>query len=245
MSRSICFFALFAVLLPFLAFTRAQPTQVYNHHACSGGIDGFESDSVFATNLNQVLSTFSSLDQTNNGFYNLSLGQHEDQISSIALCRGDVGQSSCLECIKFATTALFQRCPNQMGAIIWYDNCMFRYTNWYMFRSLEGTYARLSNDTSSSDTVTYDKQLFTLLEALRDKASAGNSTLKFATGDTKFIGAERIYALVQCIPDLDQMQCDNCLSRAFDDITKSIPGRAGGRILGASCSVRFNATSFY
>ncbi|KAL9668604.1 hypothetical protein QQ045_006141 [Rhodiola kirilowii] len=240
-------FQFLSLLLLLLRLTGAQTPspQVYNYHACSGAIDSFQSTSVFATNLEQVLSSFLTLDQTKNGFHNLSVGIHSQQANSLALCRGDVSESSCLDCIKFGATDLPQRCPAQLGAIVWYDNCMFRYTNWYMFRSVEGTYTTLSNHSYSSDTTLLKDQLFTLLKALRDNASSGDSTLKYAVGDTEFTGSQRIYALVQCIPDLDQMQCANCLDRAFRDIMNNIPGKEGGRVLGASCSLRFDTTQFF
>ncbi|CAM8984611.1 unnamed protein product [Rhodiola kirilowii] len=231
-----------SLLLLLLRFTGAQTPspQVYNYHACSGAIDSFQN-----TSLDQVILSFKTLDQTKNGFHNLSVGIHSQQANSLALCRGDVSESSCLDCIKFGATDLPQRCPAQLEATVWYDNCMFRYTNVYMFRSVDRTYATLSNHSYSSDTTLLKDQLFTLLKALRDKASSGDSTLKYAVGDTEFTGSQRIYALVQCIPDLDQMQCANCLDRAFRDIMNNIPGKEGGRVLGASCSLRFDTTQFY
>ncbi|CAM8989604.1 unnamed protein product [Rhodiola kirilowii] len=231
-----------SLLLLLLRFTGAQTPspQVYNYHACSGAIDSFQN-----TSLDQVILSFKTLDQTKNGFHNLSVGIHSQQANSLALCRGDVSESSCLDCIKFGATDLPQRCPAQLEAIVWYDNCMFRYTNVYMFRSVDRTYATLSNHSYSSDTTLLKDQLFTLLKALRDKASSGDSTLKYAVGDTEFTGSQRIYALVQCIPDLDQMQCANCLDRAFRDIMNNIPGKEGGRVLGASCSLRFDTTQFF
>uniref|UniRef100_A0A7N0TP03 Gnk2-homologous domain-containing protein n=1 Tax=Kalanchoe fedtschenkoi TaxID=63787 RepID=A0A7N0TP03_KALFE len=246
MSRSMLCCVLVANLL-LLASLTTRADQVYRYHRCSEFDEYFESKSAYAAHLDTVLSTFSSLDQTNNGFYNLSLGQDEDQIISIALCRGDVSESSCLECIKFGTADLPPRCPSQMIGIVWYDDCMFRYTNWYLFRSLdEGSYVvqPLSNGTiDSSHAEAFNKQLYSLLEALRDRAADGNSTLKFAAGSTSFTGSSgRIDAFVQCIPDLDQMQCASCLDHAFRDIVVSIPGRAGGRVLGASCSLLFNVT---
>ncbi|CAM8985923.1 unnamed protein product [Rhodiola kirilowii] len=235
-------FQVLSLLLLLLRFTGAQTPspQVYNYHACSGAIDSFQN-----TSLDQVILSFKTLDQTKNGFHNLSVGIHSQQANSLALCRGDVSESSCLDCIKFGATDLPQRCPAQLEATVWYDNCMFRYTNVYMFRSVDRTYATLSNHSYSSDTTLLKDQLFTLLKALRDKASSGDSTLKYAVGDTEFTGSQRIYALVQCIPDLDQMQCANCLDRAFRDIMNNIPGKEGGRVLGASCSLRFDTTQFY
>uniref|UniRef100_A0A7N0TQQ9 Uncharacterized protein n=1 Tax=Kalanchoe fedtschenkoi TaxID=63787 RepID=A0A7N0TQQ9_KALFE len=235
------------VLLLILRLSKAQPSpqQVYNYHSCAEASESFQTASVFATNLDQVLAHFSSLNQTNNGFFNLSVGLNADQVNSVALCRGDVSESSCLECIRFGAGDLPGRCPGRMEGIVFYDKCMFRYTNWYIFRSVEGTYATLSNHSYSNGMALYGYRLFSLLEALRDEASSGNSTLKLAVGDTELAGSERIYALAQCVPDLDQMQCENCLDRAFGDITRNIPGKGGGRVLGASCSLWFDTTRFY
>ncbi|KAL9670270.1 hypothetical protein QQ045_007821 [Rhodiola kirilowii] len=228
--------------------TRAQVSQDYKYHACSGPGDVFSDTSDYATNLKTLLSNFSSLGHAYNGFYNLSVGQHDGQVNSLALCRGDVSESSCLECIKFATTDLPSRCPNNLGAIIWYDACMFRYTNWYMFRSVEGTYATIYLNSTAQYEQVFNEQLLDLLRSLRDRATLGNSTLKFAVGDTVLYGtnkSEHIYALVQCIPDLDQMQCENCLDRAFKDMISQFSGKVEVRVLGASCDVRSNLSQFY
>ncbi|CAM8984626.1 unnamed protein product [Rhodiola kirilowii] len=250
MSSSLHFGLLFQFVLISLLhqLTRAQVSQDHIFHACSSTGDVFSSRSVYATNFKSLLSNFSSLDHTYNGFYNLSVGQHENQVNSLALCRGDASESSCLECIKFGTTDLPTRCPNNYGAIIWYDTCMFRLTNWYIFRSVEGTSYTTSEESTAGNVQIFNEQLFSLLKSLRDKATLGNSTLKFAVGDIAVNRAnesERIYALVQCIPELDQMQCENCLTRGFRDITSRFPGKVGGRIIGPSCDIRFSMSQFY
>ncbi|CAM8989603.1 unnamed protein product [Rhodiola kirilowii] len=248
MSSSLHFGLLFGLTSILHQLTRAQVSQDYKYHACSGPGDVFSDTSDYATNLKTLLSNFSSLDHAYNGFYNLSVGQHEGQVNSLALCRGDVSESTCLECIKFGTTDLPSRCPNNLGAIIWYDACMFRYTNWYMFRSVEGTYATIYLNSTAQYEQVFNEQLIDLLRSLRDRATLGNSTLKFAVGDTVLYGtnkSENIYALVQCIPDLDQMQCENCLDRAFKDMISQFSGKVEVRVLGASCDVRSNLSQFY
>uniref|UniRef100_A0A7N1A6D7 Uncharacterized protein n=1 Tax=Kalanchoe fedtschenkoi TaxID=63787 RepID=A0A7N1A6D7_KALFE len=236
----------FGVLLLILRLSKAQPSpqQVYNYHSCAEASESFQTASVFATNLDQVLAHFSSLNQTNNGFFNLSDSTRTK--STQWPFAGETSARALVSSVSGSGPVISpRRCPGRMEGIVFYDECMFRYTNWYIFRSVERTYATLSNHSYSNGMALYGYRLFSLLEALRDEASSGNSTLKLAVGDTELAGSERIYALAQCVPDLDQMQCENCLDRAFGDITRNIPGKGGGRVLGASCSLWFDTTRFY
>ena len=48
-----------------------------------------------------------------------------------------VNLGDCIGCINNATAELRNLCPNQKEAIIWYDNCMFRYANRSIFGVME------------------------------------------------------------------------------------------------------------
>lgn len=96
-----------------------------------------------------------------------------------------------------------------------------------------------------TNVVEFNDVLTTLLEGLRSRASKGGSFRKFATGMTTVPPFDAIYALMQCTPDLSQLQCGSCLSQAFEWIPICCQGRRGGRIFGPSCIVRFSDTLFY
>ncbi|OMO64902.1 hypothetical protein COLO4_31715 [Corchorus olitorius] len=213
------------------------------YHTCVESNGNFSKNSTYESNLNSLISTFSSNITANDfGFYNISSGQSPDAANGIALCRGDVNSDTCLGCIHNATTELRNRCPNQTEAIIWYDLCMFRYTNRSIFgvMEIEPFHHLPSLNDVVWDTETFNQTMNALLDSLIVNASSGNSLGKFATGNV-----ESIYALVHCTPDLTTIDCSSCLSQYVDVIPARCDRKQGCRVNGPSCNFRFETYSFY
>lgn len=94
-------------------------------HNCSSSSNNNTSNSTnFSTDLSNLLSNLSSK-ATVNSFYSLS----SNQVYSLYLCRGDVSSGTCNTCVKNATQNIRQRCGSNKTAIIWYDECMLRYSD--------------------------------------------------------------------------------------------------------------------
>ncbi|KAK4858517.1 hypothetical protein QYF36_017587 [Acer negundo] len=91
----------------------------------------------------------------------------------------------------------------------------------------------------------FNQVLRTLLEGLRSKAASGSSIRKFATGNASAPDFKILYALVQCTPDLSRDECSDCLIRNTGYIPECCDGKAGGRVIGPSCSLRFETYRFY
>uniref|UniRef100_A0A7N0TNB5 Uncharacterized protein n=1 Tax=Kalanchoe fedtschenkoi TaxID=63787 RepID=A0A7N0TNB5_KALFE len=229
------------LVLALVSFATGQG--LYRHHKCSGA--NYTSNSIYQKNLDSLFFRMFHSEDIDYGFYNFSEGGGIDRVSSIALCRGDISQNLCQRCISFSTADLPRRCPTQKEAIVWYDNCMFRYSNRYIFRSWE----QPNHLGWSLDNVT-DPNLFTealvgLLTGLQKQASSGDSQKKFAIGDASYVSSTRIYGLVQCTPDLSEVQCNDCLNTTFTSITGPFYGRQGGRVMGPSCNFRYEMNQFY
>ncbi|CAM8900291.1 unnamed protein product [Rhodiola kirilowii] len=213
------------------------------YNTCSGA--NYTSNSIYKKNLNTLLSSLSSNNDINYGFYNFSEGDGIDRVNAIALCRGDISQTACRRCVNFSITDLPKRCPTQKEPTIWYDNCMLRYSNKSIFRTWGDPAVHLWNVNNVSDVNLFSQALDGLLSDLREKASMGDSRVKFAIGNTNYANFTRIYGLVQCTPDLTEVQCSNCLDRSFRDITNAFPGKQGGRVIGPSCNFRYEINQFY
>ncbi|XP_062160696.1 cysteine-rich receptor-like protein kinase 25 [Alnus glutinosa] len=91
----------------------------------------------------------------------------------------------------------------------------------------------------------FKNDLRTLLESLRSQAAAGGSDLKFAAGNATAPMFQTLYAFVQCTPDLSELDCNNCLLEAFQDIPLCCDGKQGGRVIRPSCNIRFEFFPFY
>ncbi|KAM7522753.1 hypothetical protein LguiA_012655 [Lonicera macranthoides] len=140
-----------------------------------------------------------------NGFYNSSVGQSIDTVSALALCRGDVERDACAECVRNATFTLRELCPIEKIAIVWYDNCMLRYSTLSIFHNM--TNDPYFIETSPQMVVSvpqFNEDLRTLVDALRTRAAGGGSLRKFATGNISGPDFLTIYGLLQCTPDISE-----------------------------------------
>ncbi|CAK8569577.1 unnamed protein product [Lathyrus sativus] len=223
------------------------------HYFCNFNNTGnYTDNSIYHTNLKTLLSTLTSNTQINYGFYNFSNGQNTNKVYAIGLCRGDVKQTECLNCLKASTNNLTQLCPNQKEAIGWYEDekCMLRYSDRSIF-GLEKTgpayFAwNLKNATNENE---FNKRVKNLLDGLRNIASSGDSDLKYAVGSDNFglnNNETLLYGLVQCTPDLSKTSCDDCLVQSIKEVPNCCNNRIGVRIVRPSCNLRFEINSpFY
>ncbi|KAL4628557.1 hypothetical protein ACB092_05G247800 [Castanea dentata] len=117
------------VLLSLLSSIISEAAPTYQYHYCSN--ETFTPNSTYQSNLNLVLSSLSSNSSIESGFYNITVGQNSSNntIYSLFLCRGDVTTEVCQVCVATATKNLVQQyCPRGRWVVIWYDECMLRYS---------------------------------------------------------------------------------------------------------------------
>ncbi|KAD7477489.1 hypothetical protein E3N88_00625 [Mikania micrantha] len=182
------------------------------------------------------------------GFFNYSVGQGIDTVNSAALCRGDVEPDLCLACLNKAVVSLRELCPNQKGAVGYYDKCWLKYTNTTILQNPPGSVLLLPNVLNASNMDGFDASLGQLLNPLIAEAAAGDLIQKFACGNTNGSGSGStiIYGLVQCAPALSQPTCSSCLNEAIASFAASkYRGRIGGRLLQPKCNFRYEIYPFF
>ena len=207
----------------------------------------YTSNSTYKANLNHLLSTLTSNTEINYGFYNSSYGQDPDKVYAIGLCRGDVNPYKCRSCLYNTTNLLTQQCPNQKEAMKQDEYCILRYSFRNIFGIMEDLpfYYQYNVNNQSGNLDTYNQDLRTLLDGLRNQAAAGGSLRKFAEAKSTGINFETQYALVQCTPDLSQTDCSDCLLSAFGQIPFCCDGKIGAIIFTPSCNFRYEEYSFF
>ncbi|PIA64880.1 hypothetical protein AQUCO_00100391v1, partial [Aquilegia coerulea] len=230
----------------FACLTNAQPD--FQAHYCNYDYRGtYTSNSTFKKNLDTLASIVASSEVS---FHNISIGQNPDRVNIIALCRGDVAWDICRSCLIDANTKLREICPNEKQSIGWYDECMLRYSDRYIFNTmftLPNAYTYNPTTVSRATTAQFNQAVRTLLNNLLQVASRGNSVRKFATRSTR-TGANNnitLYGLAECTPDLNRQQCRDCLSGTAEKLPECCNGRIGGRILRPSCNFRYEIGRFY
>ncbi|KAK4588167.1 hypothetical protein RGQ29_019242 [Quercus rubra] len=112
----------------------------YRYHFCSNQTT-FSPNSTYQSNLNNLLSFLNTNSTRKTGFYNTTVGQTqtpENTVYGLFLCRGDLATNECQDCVSTSTKEVVQLyCPEEKEAVIWYDECMLRYSNRSFFSIME------------------------------------------------------------------------------------------------------------
>ncbi|CAL5209772.1 unnamed protein product [Lathyrus oleraceus] len=244
-------FFLFLWLTSITSTTSLSPT--FNDIYCPNNTT-FQSNNntIFKTNLNVLLSSLVT-NATLGGadFYSTFMGLGTTNVvNGVFLCRGDVNSTVCQNCVTTAATDITRLCPNKTESIIWFDECMLRYTNRYFSPTSIVPGANLKDDKNitTSKLDTFNGMLLSFLDRLAREASNSQTAKQFATGEDKFnlsISSSSVYGLAQCVPGLTNVQCEECLVNASRTLLTCCEGKQGARALLAWCNIRYDFYKFY
>ncbi|KAF8030045.1 hypothetical protein BT93_E2464 [Corymbia citriodora subsp. variegata] len=195
-------------LLLLLVFASAINAQdLFPHEVCAP-TGNFTGNSTYQTTLTTLLSSISTTNSLSltYGFFNASavVSGASQTLYVIGSCRGDLTAESCRTCLKTSASDIRRLCPLQKGAVLYSENCTVRHSNASIFGTVttDPDY-QLFNVNNVTNPDTYNAALRALLDDLRGKAAAGGSLRKYATGNTS-ADFDKIYAMVQCTPDLTE-----------------------------------------
>lgn len=244
MASSRLLFLLSAILI-LIVQAIPQPTFFILQFCFDGN---YTNNSTYEKNLNQLLSSLSSNTKIDR-FFKSSYGQKPNEVYATVLCRGDLKPDVCRTLIKKSTELITQICPNRKEAIGISDTCMLRYSN----RSSILNTMEINPQIVQANQFTvpsiylngFNDALRTLFRKLKSTAAAGDSLLKYATGNVTVPDFKTIYELVQCTPDLSYQDCNDCVDSAINQIAYCCDAREGGRIVSPSCTIRFEVYSFF
>ncbi|KAH7522649.1 hypothetical protein FEM48_Zijuj07G0161100 [Ziziphus jujuba var. spinosa] len=229
--------------------TEAIPNYLY--HLCINTI-AFNNNTInfYLSNLNHLLSILSSTSTTHD-FHTATAGHDPYTGSAIVyglfLCRGDVAVAVCGVCVAAAAQELLKLCPIEKETIIWYDDCMLRYSNRSLLGILDEQYgAFLYNTANITKKDRFEGLLKSTIKAAAAEASNGEHEKKFGTKEAYFTGFQTLYSLAQCTTDLSSGDCNRCLWDAMDDLyNQRYSARQGARRLLPSCNIGFELYPFY
>ncbi|KAI9198481.1 hypothetical protein LWI28_016643 [Acer negundo] len=221
-------------------------------HVCYPNAGNYTTNSPYEANLNHLLDSLTTKTGIDYGFYNFSYGEKPDTVYAIGICRPDMDSQSCHNCIREVSKSLTSFCPNFFLAIAWFDDdvdnyCMLRYANYDIFGLMENApYFFVHTVNNMTDNlVEFNQTRNRLLNRLFSEAAARNSPYKYAVGNETVTGILRLYALVQCNPDLSKADCNQCLNDAAKLIPECCDLKEGGRVTNPSCNFRYETGKFY
>ncbi|KAH6767792.1 hypothetical protein C2S52_018775 [Perilla frutescens var. hirtella] len=204
----------------------------------------YTSESRYAANLNSLLSSLPT-NTTDTGFFNASVGQGQDTVNAIALCRGDRTPDQCRACVQAASEGLPQQCPVQKQAIIWYEFCMLRYSNEPIYATQTSDPGRILRNTATASSPDEFRAARTrMFDVVRVQAAGGGPALKVGAGSANISDSRMVYGLMQCTPDISEDECDNCLQRAVQNSQSCCDTAPGVRVLMPSCILRYDHLQF-
>ncbi|XP_075667170.1 cysteine-rich receptor-like protein kinase 25 isoform X2 [Castanea sativa] len=208
----------------------------------------FSPNSIYQSNLNSLLSSLSSNATQNLEFYNTTSGQNTpNPVYGLFLCRGDVTPQLCQECVAAAVKEVTKKCSREKVAVIWYDECMLRYSNRSFFSTVdEKPRFALLNTQNITEQDKFNKLLAKSMNETAAQASdAPIGAKKYGTMEVSISAFQTLYNLVQCTADLSRNDCSTCLQAAIKLLPWCCSGKQGGRVIFPSCSVRYELYPFY
>lgn len=129
--------------------------------------------------------------------------------------------------------------------ILWYDECMVRYSNQALAGILDQSWRILLINTQdiSGNQSSFTQLLGNNMQELASQAANDDLTTgkKYATRAVGFDALRTLYMLVQCTPDLSASDCSRCLVTGIAQFSQ----KQGGDVLQPSCIVRYETYPFF
>ncbi|XP_010419484.1 PREDICTED: cysteine-rich repeat secretory protein 8-like [Camelina sativa] len=243
-----CFFFLFSL---FSHQTMSQPQHM--HTFCDDKLsDNFTQTSSYKSNRETLLSSLR--DRSSLGTYsNATIGLSPDTVHGMFLCRGDLTKTSCSDCVKTATLEITKNnCTYRKTAIIYYEECMVRYSNVSFFTLVEdGPYvvkypvAFFPTSLFSSFQKTLSTKLEQLIILTSSKSSLSSSTPYYVKDKSRvndFEGSYTLDTMVQCSPDLDPANCSACLRLAAQSVSGCCTNARWAHFYLPKCFLKYDTT---
>nr|XP_043635132.1 cold-responsive protein kinase 1-like [Erigeron canadensis] len=202
----------------------------------------------YLNNLNTTLSSLRKQLSIGKVYYAFAQAVDNDEfVYSFAMCREYLSTSQCLTCFDTAANDT-KACGFADGGNMIYDDCSIRYENYVqVFGNTRDNDALPSsvcgNESASQPVTTFNNVIYELLSNIRDAAPR---TSNFYVASTRHVSTNNstVYAVAQCVKNISQAVCSNCLNTAYDNLQNCLPSKEG-RTIDFYCFMRYSDTPFF
>ncbi|GKC90038.1 putative receptor-like protein kinase, partial [Tanacetum coccineum] len=91
----------------------------------------------------------------------------------------------------------------------------------------------------------FNQALLDLMEKLRNDTKNGGQLRKFATGNMRGPDFKTIYGLMQCTPDISDVDCNVCLDLSIRFIPDNFNYSWGGKVVSPFCNLEYHLQQFF
>ncbi|XP_042029159.1 plasmodesmata-located protein 7-like [Salvia splendens] len=192
----------------------------------------YAAGSQFEANLNSLLTSLvnSATYSAYNKFKIMGLAP-QDVVYGLYQCRADLAMPDCATCVAEAVSRLGPLCPQACGAAVQLDGCFAKYDN-VSFIGAEDK-AVVAKKCGPSGGFDADQM------ALRDAVLAG---LSRAGGPYRVGGSADVQGVAQCVGDLSNGQCQDCLTDALRQLKAECGGAVFGDMFLGKCYARYSTS---
>ncbi|KAG8080252.1 hypothetical protein GUJ93_ZPchr0007g5842 [Zizania palustris] len=217
---------------------------------CGDAGSNFPARSKYLANINLIGTTLPSNASSSPELFATAagVGSVPDQVSALALCRGDANASLCLICLNQAFRDLPNACAYSKDATVFYESCQLSYSNASIFpvvvsgkikEYMFGSYTNVTKEPAR-----FNRVVAALVNATANYA-AYNSTRRYASGEADFNQEyPKVYSWAQCTPDLTPARCRGCLTQIIADSIGLFESRIWAGTLAVRCSFRYSTLPF-
>ncbi|XP_056855218.1 cysteine-rich repeat secretory protein 9-like [Raphanus sativus] len=239
LSTPLFFFFLFSLLSH---QTMSQPEHLTTF--CNPS-DNFTQTSSYEANRDLLLSSL-RVSSSLGTYSNATVGRSPNTVHGMFLCRGDTTAASCSDCVQTATIEISTNCTLNKEAVIYYEECMVRYSNVSFFSVLEVRPSIVLYSLRSAPNSN------TLNETLADKFNqlilnvSSSSLVPYFVEDQELVtqaeGSYKFESMVQCSPGLDRFNCTVCLRFALLRVSTCCGSPSSALIFTPKCLLRYQTS---
>ncbi|CAH8321665.1 unnamed protein product [Eruca vesicaria subsp. sativa] len=228
----------------------SQPQHM--HTFCDKLSINFTQTSQYNSNRETLLSSLR--DRSSLGtYYNATVGLSPDTVHGMFLCRGDITKQSCSNCVNTATLEITKNnCTNIKDAIVYYEECMVRYSSVSFFGLVEnGPWSSRFSVSSFPDSLfnpfqrTLSDKVEQLIILATSQSSLSSLTPYYVRDRNRvneYDGSYTLDTMVQCSPDLDPANCSVCLRLAVQGVSSCCNNARIAQFYIPKCFLRYDTS---
>ncbi|XP_071711982.1 plasmodesmata-located protein 7 [Rutidosis leptorrhynchoides] len=188
--------------------------------------------STYESNLDSLLTSLvNSATYSSYNKYSISGSTQQDVINGIYQCRGDLAMPDCATCVARAVTQLAPLCSQTCGGAIQLEGCFVKYDN----TSFIGVEDKSVVMKKCAPSVGYDP-------AVMGRRDAVLASLGSAGGLYRVGGSADVEGVAQCVGDLSNGKCQDCVSEAIGQLKNECGGAVFGDMFLAKCYARYSTS---